>query len=299
MQNKPVHAYHIMKTDIMFRRVLTALAFAAVLALPPAPARAQTNDLNPNPPPRGRRGLPPAPARSQTNSSVQYDLEIENGGVRISQEPGFAQADLNTIVKLLRDKHPEANIAMSPELVVVQVSDLKLRAASLEEELEALKVASGDKFTWFANHYSSNASPPLFSLEPSELFSREKFLKENAPSPKSQVQVEVFNFSSYFDYHRESGTDDAKLQAFKQQTIEKTKDIIRETLADFGAVTMKFQFHPGANLLVVTGSQDEINIARKIINAMIEKTPGDLPSSFKKTLEDALKKMSSNLESTQ
>ena len=42
-----------------------------------------------------------------------------------------------------------------------------------------------------------------------------------------------------------------------------------------------------------------MNIARKIINAMIEKPSGDLPSSyFKKTVEDALKKVNSSLEST-
>jgi hypothetical protein len=65
--------------------------------------------------------------------------------------------------------------------------------------------------------------------------------------------------------------DDAKFQAFKDQTIETTKEIIGNTLTSLGPHSMmSFQFHPGANLLVITGSTDEISISRKIINAMIE-----------------------------
>jgi hypothetical protein len=67
--------------------------------------------------------------------------------------------------------------------------------------------------------------------------------------------------------------DDAKFQAFKQQTIETTKEIVGKSLEsfDFNSGTLHFQFHDGANLLVVTGDYGEaMNIARKIINAMIE-----------------------------
>ena len=62
----------------------------------------------------------------------------------------------------------------------------------------------------------------------------------------------------------------------KAQTIDTTKQMIGKTLASLGPHGgMDFQFHPGANLLVVTGAQNDINVARIIINAMIEKPPGD------------------------
>jgi len=48
-QNDLVHANLLVKTQIMLRRVLTALAFAAALALLPAPALAQTNAALPPP----------------------------------------------------------------------------------------------------------------------------------------------------------------------------------------------------------------------------------------------------------
>src|SRR5439155_11946172 len=57
-------------------------------------------------------------------------------------------ATLANIIDVLRDLHADANIAMSPELANVQIADLKLRATSLDEELEAIRVASGNQFIW-------------------------------------------------------------------------------------------------------------------------------------------------------
>ena len=270
-----------MKTDIMFRRVLTALAFAAVLALPPAPARAQTND----------------PAKPQTNAPVQFDLEIQNGNL-LTPIPGNPRRNRNTdanlgnIVELLREMHPEANIVMDQEVAGNHVYSLRIHASLLTDELEAIRVASGGCFNW--RIFDPQSAKQLFILVPSD-----KFLQEQAKekSARRSPEVEVFNFSSYFAQHRESGMDDAKFLAFKEQTIDKTKDIIRQTLASFDPQdTMNFQFHQGANLLVVTGTLDEIYVAKKIINAMIEKTSGDL-SPFKK-LEDARKKANSSGTST-
>jgi hypothetical protein len=262
MQNEPVHAKPSMKTHIMFRRALTALAFAAVLALTIGSAQGQTN------------GAPQPKSQSTAPVQAQYDLVIENGVMRMPRrdDPNATEgASLENIVTVLRQKHPEANIAIAPEIRQEVLPDLKIRAANLDEEFEFLRVASGDKFV-FKRNFGDIANPPLFTLEPSE-----KFLQEVAKNDSRQVQVEVFNFSSYFARLRNTEPmDEGKFQSLKDQTIDKTKDIIRETLESFGSHgIMNFQFHPGANLFVVTGSQDEINVARKIINAMIEQPPGD------------------------
>ena len=272
MQNNSVHANPIMKTDIMFHRVLTALAFAAALALPPAPARAQTND----------------PAKAQTNSPVQFDLEIQNGKLLMpgpDHSHGNADANLGNIVELLREKHPEANIVMVQKVAGNRVDFLKMHAGRLTDELEALRVASGGCFD--LRVFDPSSAKKLYILEPSEKMLRAQ--AEEEESARRPPEVEVFNFSAYFNQHRDSGMDDGHFQILQNETIDKTKDIIRQTLASFEPQDkMNFQFHPGANLLVVTGTQAEINIARKIINAMIEKTSGDL-SPFK-ALEDARKK---------
>ncbi len=261
----------------MFRRVLTALAFAAVLALAPGPAQAQSNDA-----PQPRRELRRAEP-SQSPAPMQYDLEIENGALRLRQ-PGNQKGEyaqeaplLGRIVKLLRDKHPEANIAVAPELGDVEISDLKLHGADLEEELAALRVASGGKFNWKGGLVGGAGSPSLYTLEASD-----QFFKERASGAPPQNEVEVFNFSSYFNQQRDSEKmEDTKFQAFKEQTIETTREIVGKTVRSvYGpGIVVQFQFHPGANLLVATGRQDAINVARKVINAMIEQPMGNSDSA--------------------
>jgi len=284
MQNEPVPANPLMKTHIMFRRALTALAFAAVLALPPAPAAAQTNAT----PRRQRNDAAPGPAFA--SAPDQFELEIEHGGLKIKAGPnvvGTDAADLETIVKLLRKKHPEANIAMAPELARVMVADLKLHAPYggqdlddiLREDLEALRVACGGNFIWKAKQLSNNGgAPALYTLEPSD-----QFLKEQAPA--KSPQVEVFNFTSYFaDLRRTEAArltnsgpmGEAGFKNLQEDTIDKTKDIIRETVETFaGPSKLNFQFHQGAKLLVVTGPPDEIAVAKKVIIAMIGEPAGD------------------------
>jgi len=287
-----------MKTHIMFRRVLTALGFAAALALPAAPAQAQTNGA-PQPKQDGASAAANHPtdaeiaslwshvsnnlAKSYSGAPVQYDLEIENG-MLLGAVPGHPnvrrQAVLREIVPLLREKHDAANIAMSPELGEVTIRDLKLYASSVQEELEALRVASGGKFIWRATQLSSNSMLPLFTLEPSE-----QFVKEKGVETPVRTQVEVFNFSSYFAHLRDTEPgDDAKFQALKEQTIDRTKEIVGTTIISLHlqGQTIQFQFHQGANLLVVIGTQDAINVARKVINAMIGQPGG--PTAGERTI---------------
>jgi hypothetical protein len=169
MQNEPFHANQSMKTHIMFRRALTALAFAAALALPSAPGRAQTNagpqprsepmmtqpegppvaglphptfTLRENtntvrqkfPPPAPPTPAPTAPVGPPSATPVQYDLEIENSMLLMSGPNNPVQkapATLPNIVKLLTEEHSDVNIAMAPELKDVQVEDLKLHATQV------------------------------------------------------------------------------------------------------------------------------------------------------------------------
>jgi uncharacterized coiled-coil protein SlyX len=244
-----------MKTQIMFRRVLTVLGLAAALALPPAPVRAQTNDT----PQTGRDPRRAAPA--QPAAPAPYDLEIANGTFLSGGQPQ-EQALFRRAIQILRDKHPEANIAMSPKLGDILIRDLKLRASGLDEEMEALRVASEDQFVW--NRRAPINGPALYTLEPSE-----HFVSESAV-PRL-TQVEVFNMTSYFAHQANAPTNDAALAEYKEKMIGDTKKIIIQTveMACAPHALIDLQFHVGANLLVVGGTPDSIEVARKIINAMI------------------------------
>jgi hypothetical protein len=255
MQIEPLHVKYPMKTQIMFRRVLTVLSLAAALALTPAPVRAQTNDA-PQPGRDPRRAAPAQPA-----APAEYDLDIANGTFRSGGRPQ-EQAMFGRTVQILRDKHPEANIAMSPKLGGILIRDLKLRASDLDEELEALRVASEDQFVW--NRRVPINGPALYTLQPSE-----HFVSESA-APRL-TQVEVFNMTSYFAHQANAPTNDAALVEYKEKMIGDTRQIIIQTVQMAGAphALIDLQFHPGANLLVVGGTPDSIEIARKIINAMI------------------------------
>jgi hypothetical protein len=288
MHNALVHANLSMKTFTMLRRVLTAFGFVAVLALRPAPARAQTAEAPPAkedqpaaPPSRPDRFDPRAPRdprQAQPFGQVHYDLEIERGTLK-SPSPGnpngMAPATLENVVKLLRDKHPEANIAMAPGVENVQINDLKIHAAELGEELEALRVASGGDFIFLAKAIF-NTNRPFFTIEASE-----KYLNERPQFGLQKRQVEVFNFSSYLTRHRNSQPmDDSQFSDFKDRMVEMTKEIVVKTAQSLNldAGSLQFQFHGGANLLVVTGVPEAINVARKVISAMLEQPSGDADS---------------------
>jgi len=238
-------------------------------------------------------------------------LEIEGGLVQSNSiDPKYPANDihnaptLGNIVRLLRNKHPEVNIALPPQLADnVEVRDLKLissykwgemnnRALPLEEwmklagayvgeELEAVRVASGDKFSWKSQSFGN---PPilLYTLEPSE-----RFLKENGQEGPVKPEIEVFNFSSYFAHRRNSKPmNDATFKIYKLEVIETTKDIVIDTIQSlhpgFGLDQHAFQFHEGADLLVVMLPPDALGLAKKVINAMLAEPAGDSSLAFPK-----------------
>ena len=266
-----------MKTHIMFRRALTALAFAAVLALPPALVQAQTNAA-----PQLKKPVVPGGAdqaeegKSQASAPVKFDIEIVSRGLRLPGKNGLYSAHLDSIVDFLREHGFDGQIAMSPGLAGMLIENLKLHAATVEEVLEGLRVASGDKFTWKATNLSSDSAVPFYSLEATD-----RFLRTRDDNRSRQPVVEVFNLSSYFAQMRSSQpTNDAAFDVIKAKEIETTKEIIGNILKrawgfDGATNALQYQFHPGANLLVVTGRDEDdmeeaMNIAKKIINAMIE-----------------------------
>src|SRR5262245_59670057 len=129
-----------MKTHRLFCRSVVAVSLAAVLCFHPSRLGAQDKP----------RGSSSGKASSADSAAPTYVLEVANGALIVTGVSGASgrktDATLGNVVNALRDMHPEANIAMAPELAQIRIADLKLRAAELDSEIEALRVASGSKF---------------------------------------------------------------------------------------------------------------------------------------------------------
>jgi len=270
-----------MKTHALLRYFLTAANLAAALALLPPHARAEDK-----PPSRPK---PPAPTVSRSSA---YDLEIVDGTIQQGPKGAKLEATLANVVDAVRDRYREANIVMSPGLAHLKIADLKLRTSSVWEELEAIRVASGGKFEWvgpespvFAGRTDQDApSPSMFAavdpttgLSPrgarpnSGLFT----LRELTTTPETARTVEAFNIGPYLQWLGEK-QDPKEAQESREKDVSRRLDELEEIvgitldgLKQGASVEMpRFLFHRGANLLVVTGTRDAVEVARKVVNAL-------------------------------
>ena len=291
-----------MKTNLLFRQPIALVCLAVALGSIPPGLDAQEKSRSSKPQPAGASPAPGSPAGTAEPEAFRkrsglpregapspYALEIMDGELSLANLKGSVNvnkhwgpgainsvpATLANIIDVLRDLHADANIAMSPELANIQIPDLKLRATSLDEELEALRVASGNQFIWT----KPGAAPvgaidpttglpvaavpasefTLYSLVPAEF---------GGPGPTKR-NMEVFNLGSYLIHE-----DDAK------SSVEQIEKIILNTLSQLKQKGLTpdenpdFQFHAGANLLIVIGRQDALEVARKVVSALQTQTGG-------------------------
>jgi hypothetical protein len=214
---------------------------------------------------------------SAETSSRGYDFEINNGLLtRGGSTSGKPEATLGNVIDAVRQRYPDANIVMSPGLARVRVSDLKLRARSIWEELEAIRVASGGRFEW------SGPASPVFgrmgspdpskfaaesALEPAGLpRNNGLFTLREAVTPERERSIEAFNIGPYLQH---AETQDGP--EIREKRLAEVEMMIVETIGalhDEEAEKPRFQFHAGANLLVVIGSHEAVAVARKIVNAL-------------------------------
>jgi len=225
----------------------------------------------------------PAPAAADSEPAG-YALEIENGKlVRNSGDGRNREATLDNVLDVLRDNYTHANIVMAPGLAKVKIADLKLRALQLPEELEAVRVASGYKFEWHGpgdnlvaggvqlGSESAAVNPatglPVSPGEAASQFNAGLFvLREPVPTTENSRMVEVFNLSPYLERLHKNDSDVAT-------HLNQIEGIIGETLKGLdqgdSAHSPTYQFHSGANLLVVIGTKEEIDVTRKVVRALL------------------------------
>jgi hypothetical protein len=222
-----------------------------------------------------------APASTAQNrhpspASGPYALEIVEG--TIVHKGAKLPATLGQVVDALRELYPNVNIVASPEVTDLMVADLKLRSTEIEETLEAVRIASGERFIWRNNDAQPGAIDPTTGLPlpvpqpPKEAALYLITANPNALPVKPKREVEVFNLSGYIAYSTAHANKMANDDGAINQSLMMVQDIVRQTLdrvyQQEGATKLDYQFHSGASLLIVIGPRDEIEVARKVIEAL-------------------------------
>src|SRR5438552_343603 len=262
-----------MKTFELHQRLMRPIILFVVIACSILPTPAQDKSTT---------RQKPEPASGESRSPA-YDLEVKEGFV-VSGGPHArkATASLANVIDAMRDRYPEANIVIAPGLANISISDLKLRTSSISEELEAIRVASGAKFEWSGGPGNVAVDPTTGLPIVSGSNNKGLFTLREPTAPENQRVVEAFNIGPYLQSVRENEEDSTpdkpghpsdkkESKEFRDrranEMIEQLKMIIHDTISALHPDTgeqPKFQFHRGANLLVIIGSRDAVDVARKV-----------------------------------
>src|SRR5262249_39936543 len=121
-------------------------------------------------------------------------------------------ATMGRVLDAVRDLYPKANIVASPEVADMMLVDLKLRSTDIEETLEALRVATGDRFIWQRSGDQPGSIDPTTGIPVPARPAKESslyMLMANAQAlpAKARREVEVFNLSGYIN--KTYGTEQA------------------------------------------------------------------------------------------
>lgn len=221
-----------------------------------------------------------ATARQQT-AGAGFDITITDGVLTHNGEQ--TDATLENVIDVLRDRHPNANIIVAPDVPRITVGNLKLRASNLEQELEALRIASGERFQW--------SGPPgpqvdLLNLSPDPAMpiqDHDQLLYVLRAAPEmgpGQLLVEAFSLGGYFASLAQSG-DEKKNQMLIEEKIQELERMVNETVAIYRELdeemhgraasckaSVHMRFHRGANLVILIGDPRSIEIAAKVIGAL-------------------------------
>src|SRR6476659_2676897 len=138
-----------MKNDLLFRR--TAAVAVAILVLTTLTAFAQTSprevaQTNAEKAREAARQAQKAAAEAAGARRGSFDINIASG--MLDRNGNMEPASLDKVIDVVRERHPAANIVLSPRLPAIVIENLKLRTTDVEQELEALRVASGYRFAW-------------------------------------------------------------------------------------------------------------------------------------------------------
>jgi len=262
-----------MNTSNLLATHVTVICACVLLGLPATSSAQQT---------AATAGRPPA--------NGGFDTVIADGLLTRNGEP--IEATLENVVDLLRDRHPEANIVLAPDVPPVLIENLKIRATDLPMELEALRIASGERFMWSPASGSIMTDPatglpfmhdPVTGL-PVDLPARDRdqllYVLRAAPAAAAQLRVEAFSLDGYFA-SLPKADDPGQKEGLIREKIGELETMVDETAAIYHEIskdvygrgpsykqTLNLRFHRGANLVILIGDPESVEVAAKVIGAL-------------------------------
>jgi hypothetical protein len=192
----------------------------------------------------------PVLAAQTAPTPTPFDLEIRNGSI-IENNKEVAPATVGSVMDYLKKAHKNFNIILGPGVADLRISDLVLHLPEYKDGIvfNAIAACVGD------DAETSVIDAGIFTIKTRQ---------------SNQVrQTQVFNLTNYLN--PDGKADDTMLNDKLQTLI----DIIFRTLDDLHPNTPSnlrpnFQFHRGANLLVVIGMTDAIEVSNQVVNALLE-----------------------------
>jgi hypothetical protein len=198
------------------------------------------------------------------------------------------EATLSNAVNYLQRKDLTVNIVLPAELGQIKIGDLQLRDAPADLALRALSEASGSKFVVKEQRSDLGTAKPLFILQTNQ-----------PPSPPlSDVTVQAFNLTGYLSYMKFDAVSRQVLSQSSQDTnadenlaklddnLARLQDIIKQVVAAQKSFNFSWKgaaipsnpptikFYKAADLLIVIGSPEAVETARKIVNALPGESDG-------------------------
>lgn len=232
-----------------------------------------------------------APAAGQNAAlSPEYNLEIKDGaltwsGAKRKDNARSVPSTLENVVDLLRELHPEANFVVSPGLGSTSIADLKMRTSSVEEKLEAIRIAGGSQFVWRPAHPSAIDPATGLPAAPGNNPDKTLYVLDALPvTAKPGLQVEAFHLGEHFKYvygGQALATNNDTRQKLIAEQMEQIELMVHQTVDEYRTISHasnisktkslqapSIRFHRGANLVVIIGESEAVAVAAKVIGAL-------------------------------
>jgi hypothetical protein len=181
-------------------------------------------------------------------------------------------------VKALRTIYPDATFAIDPRVVEVPLTDLIVRADDPMTDLEALCTSCGGRFRIV---HSPNFPSASGVAEQNQLYTVEyNNATDQKPTTQQDHKIECFNLTPYLQRVKATEKDEANTNKSPgggfgsstraEQAITRLQEIIQKSITDFDSSISQphFQFYGDAQMLIVIGPRQALEVAAKVIHAL-------------------------------